>query len=117
MHLKDINIIQFKEVVKTYSGKIVLNQLSFEIKKNESIALIGNNGCGKTTTINVLCNLTNYEKGKVIIQGNKVTESYASYKQNLGIVLSSPYYIEEFNIIEYLYPSDKPHISGANYNG
>src|SRR5690606_18281001 len=63
---------------------------------------IGNNGCGKTTTINVLCNLTNYEKGEVIIQRNKITERYLSYKQNLGIVLSSPYYIEEFNIIEYL---------------
>ena len=101
MDLKD-NSILFREVVKSYSGKTVLNHLSFEVKKNASVALIGNNGCGKTTTINVLCNLTTYEKGEVIIQGNKVTESYTSYKQNLGIVLSSPYYIEEFNITEYL---------------
>jgi ABC-2 type transport system ATP-binding protein len=96
------NQIWFDNVTKLYSGKPVLNKLSFSIAENEFVALIGNNGCGKTTTINILCNLIPYENGNVYVFGSKVSAAYTSYKTQLGIVLSTHYSIPEFSVIEYL---------------
>lgn len=96
------NHILFDNVVKSYSGKAVLNHLSFSVNENDFVALIGNNGCGKTTTINILCNLLPFDDGKVAIFGSTVTPKYDSYKREFGIVLSSPYLIEEFSTVEYL---------------
>ena len=95
-------LISFENVVKSFSRNKVLNKLSFDIKENDFIAIIGNNGCGKTTTINILCNLLNYDEGEVIILGKKVNPKYNSYKNKLGIILSSPYIIEELTPEEYL---------------
>lgn len=102
MDISSSNHISFNNVVKAYSSKRVIDQLSFSIHENDFVALIGNNGCGKTTTINILCNLIPYDEGEVVVLGKKVTPKYISYKKNLGIVLSSPYSIDEFSIIEYL---------------
>ena len=96
------DFISFENVIKSYSGKRALNEFSFSINENDFVALIGNNGCGKTTTINVLCNLPNYDVGKVVVFGSKVTPKYISYKNKFGVVLSSPYLIEEFSPREYL---------------
>ena len=94
--------ISFNNVDKSFSNKKVLNKLSFALKENDFTALIGNNGCGKTTSINIFCNLLAYNKGDVLVLGNKVTPNYVTYKHKLGIVLSTPYFIEEFTPIEYL---------------
>jgi len=96
------NYIYFNNVIKSYGSEVVLNSLSFSIQKNDFVALIGNNGCGKTTTINIICNLIPYDDGIVEIFGSKLTPNFLSYKRDLGVVLSSPYLIEAFSIIEYL---------------
>ena len=94
--------ISFNQVIKSYSGKKILKELSFSINKNDFVALIGNNGCGKTTTIDLLCNLETYESGDLFVLGSKVTPHYISYKNSLGMVLSSKHLIEEFSPLEYL---------------
>ncbi len=93
--------ITFKNIIKKYGSETVLNNQSFTVDKDETVALIGNNGCGKTTTINILCNLTNYDSGEYTYKDKKVNSNYVSFKKQLGIVLSTPYYIEEFKIAEY----------------
>jgi ABC-2 type transport system ATP-binding protein len=95
-------IINFNSVVKRYGKIPALNGLSFSIKKGESVGLIGNNGCGKTTTINVLCNLIKYDRGIVLVYGKKVTPSYVAYKNKLGILLSPPIFVDEFTPLQYL---------------
>ncbi|HOS71180.1 MAG TPA: ABC transporter ATP-binding protein [Bacteroidales bacterium] len=95
-------IINFNSVIKRYGKITALNGLSFSIKKGESVGLIGNNGCGKTTTINVLCNLVNYDSGNVLIYGNKIIPGFVTYKNKLGILLSPPIFVNEFTPIQYL---------------
>ncbi|MFO7922845.1 MAG: ABC transporter ATP-binding protein [Bacteroidales bacterium] len=94
-------IITFKNVKKKYGKVIALNDLSFDIHNNDRIGLIGNNGCGKTTTINIMCNLISYDLGEVIVFDKKVKTNYVSYKSKMGIVLSEPYYIDDFTIEQY----------------
>jgi ABC-2 type transport system ATP-binding protein len=94
--------IEFIDVVKRYKKTIALSRLSFTIGISEFVALIGNNGCGKSTTINILCNLITYDSGDVFIFDKKVTPNYVSYKSKLGVLLSTPIFVNEFTPFEYL---------------
>jgi len=81
------NIISVKKVVKNYGKNNALDKLTFDLKEGNCTGLIGNNGCGKTTTINIMCNLIKHDGGEVHAFGKKVTPNYVSYKNKLGIVL------------------------------
>jgi ABC-2 type transport system ATP-binding protein len=94
-------IITFKNVKKKYGKVQALNGLSFDIFNNDRIGLVGNNGCGKTTTINIMCNLIGYDSGEVIAYNKLLTTNYVSFKSKMGIVLSEPYYIDDFTVDEY----------------
>jgi ABC-2 type transport system ATP-binding protein len=95
-------MVRFEDVTKKYSDNIALDKLSFDIGSYNYAALVGNNGCGKTTTINIICNLINYDSGKVYIFEQLLTPSFNSYKGKLGAVLSPQYLINEFSPVEYL---------------
>ena len=95
-------IIEFINVNKIYGSVKALNNLSFSIEENESVGLVGNNGCGKTTTVNVLSNIIPYNTGEVRISGRKISPRYVSYKSRLGILLSPYILIEDFTPYEYL---------------
>jgi len=94
-------MIRFEDVTKKYSDKIALNKLTFDTGNYNNTALIGNNGCGKTTTINVICNLIKYDSGKAYIFEKLITPSCNSYKNKIGVVLSTQYFINEFSLLEY----------------
>lgn len=95
-------LISFKNVTKYYGNVMALNELTFSINEREIVALVGNNGCGKTTTVNVLCNLIPYEKGEVFVFDKQLTPFYVSYKNRIGFLLSPPIFVNEFSPVEYL---------------
>ncbi|MFW9928281.1 MAG: ATP-binding cassette domain-containing protein [Candidatus Thorarchaeota archaeon] len=96
------NIIKFENVVKKYGKLKALDELTFSISEGSCTALVGNNGCGKTTTIYVIGNITNYNDGKYYYKNKIVTPKYVTYKNDLGMILSEHYYIEDFSTVEYL---------------
>jgi len=51
------NNLQIDSLSKSYNGVEAVNNISFAIKKNEIIGLLGPNGCGKTTTIGMILGL------------------------------------------------------------
>ncbi len=95
------HIISFDKVSFSYEEELTLNNLSFFVRDKSNVALIGNNGCGKSTTIHILCNLISYHSGDVFVFNRKLTANYVSYKSRLGIVLSNPYFVEDFTVVEY----------------
>lgn len=94
-------LIKFENILKLFGTKEALSNLSFEVHEHSAVALVGNNGCGKSTTIHALCNLVGYDKGELRFEGRKITPDHVTYKRQLGILLSKPYYIEDFNVPEY----------------
>ena len=54
-------VIEVKKLNKSYGSTKVLDNLSFEVEKGEILGLLGPNGSGKTTTINSILSLLNYE--------------------------------------------------------
>ena len=60
--------ISLNKVSKNYGFNSVLNDLSFDVKTNERVALIGSNGCGKTTTFRLIMGLENIDSGNINIR-------------------------------------------------
>ncbi len=81
--------IEFKNVTFSYpkSDKPVIENLSFKIKAGENIALVGNNGAGKTTIIKLLCGLYKPESGTIEFNGYNVNDfSKEDYMSLISVV-------------------------------
>jgi ABC-2 type transport system ATP-binding protein len=98
----DNMIIEFIGVNKIFGNHTALDNLSFSVRSNEFVALVGNNGSGKTTTVKTLCNLIPYDSGSIRIFNKKITPPYVSYRSMIGVFLSEPMLINEFTPREYL---------------
>ena len=64
--------IQVKDLTKFFViGENLLQDLSFEIQEGECVAILGRNGCGKTTLFNILTGQMDYDEGEVYVNPNK----------------------------------------------
>ncbi len=85
--------ITFKNVSFSYvEGENILNDFSIDIKKGESIALVGETGSGKSTIVNLACRFYEPTEGKILIDGKDYKDiSQRDLHSSLGYVLQSPY--------------------------
>ena len=64
--------LEVKKIVKKFKFTIAVNNISFEIKKNSTLGLLGPNGCGKTTSIGMMLGLITPTSGEIFIDGIKL---------------------------------------------
>ena len=64
--------LEVKNLVKKFKSTIAVNNISFEIEKNNTLGLLGPNGCGKTTSIGMMLDLITPTEGEVFIDGIKL---------------------------------------------
>jgi len=83
------NTLEIIGLTKVYNTKMAVKDISFEIKKNEIIGILGPNGCGKTTTIGMILGLLKPTSGKVLINGIEVESNRVELLNNLNFI--SPY--------------------------
>ncbi len=81
--------IEFRNVSFTYEGseKPVLKNINMKIRANEKIALVGNNGAGKTTIVKLLCGLYPPTSGEILIDGKSIDEIGVEKYQDMISVL------------------------------
>ncbi len=81
--------IEFRNVSFTYEGsdKPVLKNVSFKIKADEKIALVGNNGAGKTTIVKLLCGLYPPTSGEILIDNKSINDIGVEKYQDMISVL------------------------------
>lgn len=94
------NIIEVSNLTKSYSGKIVVDNLSFNVKKGETFALLGHNGAGKSTSLDCILGLKKFDKGKVIILGMNPIEDRKKLYEKVGVQLQSSSYQEKIKVVE-----------------
>ncbi|MED1472416.1 ABC transporter ATP-binding protein [Bacillus salipaludis] len=79
-------IIQVKEVVKQFGGLSAVNNVSFDVNQKEILGIIGPNGAGKTTLFNLISGSLPVTSGKVIFNGEDITNKkpYVICKKGIG---------------------------------
>jgi ABC-type sugar transport system ATPase subunit len=65
------NIIEFKNITKSFPGIVAVDDVSFSIKKGEVHAIVGENGAGKSTLIKILSGIQKADDGKILIGGKE----------------------------------------------
>jgi ABC-2 type transport system ATP-binding protein len=82
--------LEVKNLVKKFNSIIAVNNISFEIKKNKTLGLLGPNGCGKTTSIGMMLGLITPSSGEILID-----EIYLEPKNRIKLLsemnFASPY--------------------------
>lgn len=81
--------IKFNNVNFTYpdSGIVALNNLSFELKNGQSIAILGKTGSGKSTLANLICRLFDVTEGEILVDGKNIkTINLSKYRKSIGYV-------------------------------
>ena len=68
-----MTMVCFDRVCKSFAGKLVLDDFTLTVDKGEVYGLLGPNGCGKSTAINILCNLLDPDMGTVRIMGREAS--------------------------------------------
>jgi len=61
--------LEVKNLIKKFKTTVAVNNISFEIKKNNTLGLLGPNGCGKTTSIGMMLGLITPSSGEIFIDG------------------------------------------------
>lgn len=98
----EIHSIQFQNVTFQYpntkNDKYALNNVSFDIKHGERIAIIGKNGAGKTTIIKLLLRLYDPDSGKILINGHDIKDYSIESLREAMTVLFQDYSIYAFSV-------------------
>ena len=84
--------IQVKNLTKSFSGRKVINDLSFEVYKGEVFALLGHNGAGKSTTIDLILGLKSPDEGNATILGMDAVKHRKKVFEKVGVQLQHTEY-------------------------
>lgn len=93
------NILQLKNIDKSYGDQKVLDNLSLSIKKNEFLTLLGPSGCGKTTTLKIIAGFENADSGELIFKNNDIS-TLPPYKRKVNTVFQKYALFPHMNIFD-----------------
>jgi ABC-2 type transport system ATP-binding protein len=97
-----MNIIEVKNLVKTYGDYRAVDGISFAVKKGEIFGILGPNGAGKTTTLEMLETLRPIEDGTAMIDGIDVAKHPKKVEKIIGVQLQSSAFIKKLTLEDQL---------------
>ena len=80
------NIIEVSNLVKNFGDFSAVNNISFNVEKGSLFGFLGINGAGKSTTISILCTLSEKTKGSVKVCGYDVGKDDSLIRSKIGVV-------------------------------
>ena len=83
--MEEKKLIEFRNIVKSFDGQIVLKGVNLDIYENEFVTLLGPSGCGKTTLLRILGGFLDADEGKVIFDGEEISQK-PPYERELNTV-------------------------------
>lgn len=88
--MNNYNMLEVDNVSKKYKDQVVLENISFSIKKGEIVGLVGPNGAGKTTIMSIIVGLIKNYEGNVKIDGQNIKSRSKGSKKQVGCVIEAP---------------------------
>jgi len=97
-----MSIIEVKNISKRFNDKLVLDNISYEVKEGEIFGFIGPNGAGKSTLINIMTSLLTPDNGTIEICGYDILTEPIKAKECMGYVPQELALMEELNAYDNL---------------
>ena len=106
-------ILEVKNVTKTYPGVVALDNVSFDVEEGEILALIGENGAGKSTVIKTISGAIQADRGEIIIDGQRFTKLNPTQAKEagIGVVYQELNLVPSLSIMENIFLGD--HVGGG----
>ncbi len=93
------NILELKNVSKSFDEDLILDNLNLNIKQGEFLTLLGPSGCGKTTTLRIIGGFLQPDSGEVIFDGKNIA-SLPPYERNINTVFQKYALFPNMNIYD-----------------
>lgn len=97
-------LLEVKKLVKRFSGRTVVDRVSFHVNQGEIVGLLGRNGAGKTTTFRMVVGLIDPAGGEVVFDGVNVTRlpMYQRARRGMGYLSQEPSVFQRLTVQENL---------------
>jgi len=96
------SVVKVEHLSHRYSTQWAIRDINFEIKQQGVVGLLGSNGAGKSTTMNIICGVLNQTEGEVYINGISLSENPVEAKRHIGFLPQKPPLYGDLNVDEYL---------------
>lgn len=93
-------VVKVENLVKRYGGTIALDHFNLEVREGEIFGLLGPNGSGKTTALNCILSLLNYDKGDIRIFEKRMRPEAYDIKKDIGVIFQNVAVFDELNVYE-----------------
>lgn len=110
-HMENESVISVKNLSQRYgTGRLIYSGLSFEVPKGRILGLLGKNGTGKTTTINILMGYLRPQAGECRIFGERITEMTPATRARIALLIEGhvQYHFMTISQIERFYSKFYP---------
>ena len=95
-------MIEVKNLVKLYGDKRAVDDVTFTVQKGEILGFLGQNGAGKSTTMNIITGYLSSTSGTVTIDGHEILEDPIEAKKKIGYLPEHPPLYLDMTVKEYL---------------
>lgn len=95
-------IVSIKKLSHRYTNDWAIKDINLEVRKDEILGLLGSNGAGKSTTMNILCGILSHVYGEVSINGIDIRKKPTAAKKLLGFLPQKAPLYPEFSVKNYL---------------
>lgn len=95
-------IVEVKHLSHRYSVDWAVRDINFSIEDNGILGLLGSNGAGKSTTMNIICGVLNQTEGEVYINGIDLRKDPVEAKKHIGFLPQKPPLHPDLTVDEYL---------------
>ena len=103
--IETITLLETSGLVKKYSGRAVVNEISLTIAQRSIVGLLGRNGAGKTTTFRMIMGMITPDAGSVIFEGHDITKlpMYKRARLGIGYLSQEPSIFQRLTVRKNLY--------------
>ncbi len=97
-------VIEVKDLVKSFNGRVILNGINLKVYKGETLVIMGGSGCGKSTLLRNMIGTHRPDSGSIFIKGNDITKlnesEFDKIRKIYGMVFQDAALYDSMNVEE-----------------